>query len=294
VIAPTAAATIEALSILSKVHSAYTNLTSVKADGTVTLFLDLSKITVADVNPNRPADAKNATRHPPGMPRVITNATEISVKRAQPDLYYIAGEAVSKIDRMTMTNTFAFWSSEKGRFMFTDSHQRANSASYMQLAGSNATNKDAEQFKNMQHIFDDPAQLTKIIKDLGQTDDDPVNGQDCYTLTAKVLGQKVKIWVDKTSYLIPQWQITLGGPISDADIDDAFALYSAIVTNTPTMQLDMIKAQVKKTTPTMTKIRGTITSTSENIEINPTLSADDFSYPVPQGVRLIRIPGAVK
>src|SRR5580700_9492545 len=69
VTAPTSAATIQALSILSKVQSAYTNLTSVRADGTVTLFLDLSKITVADVNPNRPADAKNATRHPPGMPR---------------------------------------------------------------------------------------------------------------------------------------------------------------------------------------------------------------------------------
>ena len=81
-----------------------------------------------------------------------------------------------------------------------------------------------EQVKNMQHLFDDPAKLTKIIKDLGQTDDEPVNGHDCYTLTAKVLGQKVKIWVDKSTYLISQSQITLGGAISDADIDDAFSL----------------------------------------------------------------------
>lgn len=35
------------------------------------------------------------------------------------------------------------------------------------------------------------------------------------------------------------------------------------------------------------KIRGMITSTSRNIEINPTLSADDFDYPVPPGVRLV-------
>ena len=98
--------------------------------------------------------------------------------------------------------------------------------------------------------------------------------------------------MDKTSYLISQWQITLGGTISDADIDDAFALYSAAVTNTPPMPLDMIKAQVEKMTPTMTKIRGTITSTSRNIEINPALSADDFNYPVPEGVRLVRMPAA--
>jgi outer membrane lipoprotein-sorting protein len=289
VTAPSAAATIEALGMLGKVHLAYTNLTSVRVDDTVTLFLDLSNITVADVNPNTPADAKNA-RHPPGMPRAVTSTTELSIKRAQPDLYYIAGEAVSKIDRRTMSNTFAFWSSDKGKFMFTDSHLRGIPASYRQLAGNNSTNSQSDQFKNLQHIFDDPAQLTKIIKDLGQTDDESVNGQDCYTLTAKVLGQKIKIWVDKTTYLIPQWQITLGGPISDADVDDAFSLYESAFTNMPPMALNMIEAQVKKMTPVMAKIRGTITSTSENIEINPTLSADDFNYPVPQGVRLVRVP----
>ena len=114
-----------------------------------------------------------------------------------------------------------------------------------------------------------------------------MNGQDCYTLTAKVLGQKVKVWVDKTSYLIPQWQITLGGTISDADIDDAFSLFAAAFTNMPPMQLNMIKAQLKKMAPVIAKIRGTIASTSRNVEINPALSADDFNYPVPQGVRLI-------
>src|SRR5450759_3088004 len=76
VTAPTATATIQAVSILSKVHSAYTNMTSVRADATITLFLNLSNITVADVTPNRPTDAKNATRHPPGMPNVVTNTTE--------------------------------------------------------------------------------------------------------------------------------------------------------------------------------------------------------------------------
>jgi outer membrane lipoprotein-sorting protein len=188
---------------------------------------------------------------------------------------------------MTMTNTFAYWSSDKGKFTFSDSHQGRNSTSYMQIAEPNATNAMPDQFKKIQHVFEDPAQLTKIIKDLGQTEDETVNGQSYYTLTAKVLGQKVKVWVDKTSYLIPQWEITLGGTISDEDIDDVFALYGAIDTNTPAMALDMAKAEIKKRTPVMTKIRGTITSTSKNIELNPTLTADDFNYPVPPGVRLI-------
>jgi len=293
---PTSTATIQALSILTKVHSAYTNFTSVKEDGTLTLFLNLSNLTLADLNPDSPANAKNPNRRPPGMPRIITNSTEYSVKRAPTNWYYFTGEAVSKIDRQTVTNTIAMWSADKGTFMFTDSHQRMATATYQQLADAgsvnNTTAQMTERVRNLQQLFGDPAQLTKIIKDLGQTEDEPVNGQDCYTLTAKVVGQKVKIWVDKSTYLISQSQITLGGAISDADVDDAFSLFADGFTNVPPAQLDIIKAQVKKYTPAMTKIRGTITSTIKDIEINPTLSAADFDYAVPPGVRLTRMPGA--
>ena len=296
VAAPTSASTMQALGILSKVHSAYTNFTSVTGDGTITLFLDLSNLMMADVNLNMPANAKNASRRPQGMPRTVTNTTEYSVKRAQTNWYYFAGEAVTKVDRQTLTNTIAIWSADKGTFEFMDSHQRMATATYMQLADAGAVNNSSqqamEQARKMQQLFGDPAQLTKIIKDLGQTGDEPVNGHDCYTLTAKVLGQKIKIWVDKSTYLISQSQITLGGQISDADIDDAFSLVADGFTNLPPAQLDMIKEQVKKYTPAMMKIRGTITSTTKNIELNPTLSADDFNYPVPAGVRLIRMPGA--
>lgn len=290
--APTAAAAVQALGILGKMHSAYTNLTSVTADGTVSVFLSLSNLTIADVTPNLPDSAKqNANQHPPGMPRVLTNLTEFSLKRAQSNWYYFAGEAVSKIDRMMMmTNTFASWSSDRGRFMFSDSHRPVMSTIYMQLPDLDPANNPAQQLENLQHIFEDPAQLTKIIKDLGQTDDEAVNGQICYTLTAKVLGQKVKVWVDKNTYLASQWQITLGGAISDADIDDAFSLFASAVSNAPTAQLDLIKAQVKQATPAMAKIRGVITATCRSLEINPALSADDFSYSVPPGVTLTRLP----
>jgi outer membrane lipoprotein-sorting protein len=297
VAAPTSASTMQALGILSKVHSAYTNFSSVTEDGTVTLFLDLSNLTMADVNPNMPANAKNANRRPQGMPRTVTNTTEYSAKRAQTNWFYFAADAVTKNDRLPLvTITIAIWSADKGTFEFMDSHSKMVPATYMQLADAGAVNNTSqqvmEQARKMQQLFGDPAQLTKIIKDLGQTEDEPVNGHDCYTLTAKVLGQKVKIWVDKSTYLISQSQITLGGQISDDDIDDAFSLVAAGFTNLPPAQLDMIKEQVKKYTPAMTKIRGTITSTTKDIELNPTLSAADFNYPVPAGVRLIRMPAA--
>ena len=297
--APTAAAAVQALSILTKVHSAYTNFNSLALDGTVTLFLDLTNLMFADVNPDAPAATKkkNANRRQAGMPKVITNTTEYSIKRAQTNWYYLAAEVVTKVDGKASTYTVATWSADKGSFMFMDPHQGgASSAMYQQLAPAGAMDVQTELVKaqvgNAQQLFTDPAQLSKIIKNLGQTEDETVNGHGCYTLTAKVLGQKIKIWVDKSTYLISKSQITLGGAISDEDIDDAISLVAAAVgpTNLPPAQLNVARTQIKQYTPAITKIRGTITLITKNMEINPKLSASDFSYPVPDGVRLTPLP----
>ena len=298
---PTANAAMEALGVLTKVQSAYTNMTSVAADSTVSLFLDLSNITMADVNPT-PANARgarnattarNANRRPAGWPRTVTFTADLSVKTAHTNWFYLAGNMVIKQDRQALTNTIAYWSADKGLFVYQDSHQQGVPASYMQMPAASvaAAGGTTEQLRTFQHLFSDPAQLAKIVKDLGQTGDEAVNGQDCYTLTARVLGQKVKIWVNKSTYLIEQTEITLGGVIDNADIDDAFSLVAAGITNVPPQQLDMVKAQLKPYAPAMTKIRGTLTSTTRNFQMNPALTADDFDYPVPKGVRLTQVPG---
>ncbi len=91
VAAPTANAAMQALGILTKVRSAYTNFSSVTGDSTVTLFLDLSNLTMADVNPT-PANARgarnannarNATRRPPGMaPNIDSHGRSLCQDRA--------------------------------------------------------------------------------------------------------------------------------------------------------------------------------------------------------------------
>ncbi len=290
---PTAQATIQALSILTKVRDAYTNLNTVKSTGMVELFLDISNITEADVSDTlSPAAQKNPNRHPPGMPKIITNYTTFSMKWLKSSNWsYFAGDAISKVDRQNFSNTFAFWKSDQGQFMFQDMHMKGIPPMYRQMADSNAPAANAEQIKAMQDYFakyfGDPANISKIVKDLGQTADESVNGFDCYTLTARVLGQKVKMWVDKTTYMIPQWQITLGGQLSDADVDDVFSVVAGAFTNIPAMTLNMIKTEVKKHSAVATKIRGVITSTANTIEVNPALTADDFTYDVPAGVRLV-------
>jgi len=87
--------------------------------------------------------------------------------------------------------------------------------------------------------------------------------------------------------MILQSQITLGGPMSDADINAAFDTFN---TGTNQAQTAQLKAQAKQQAAAMTKIRGTITETYDNIETNKAFAADDFNYPVPRGVRLTPSP----
>ena len=111
----------------------------------------------------------------------------------------------------------------------------------------------------------------------------------------KSAGQKVKIWVDKSTYLIWQSQITLGGAISDEDIDDAVIACHRRRWRHQLAAYGNWKWPRRRSSSTrqpMTKISGVITSTTKTLEVNPTLSASDFIYPVPEGVRLIPLPAS--
>ena len=289
---PTAAAAAGALNVLTRVQQAYTNLTSLSAEGTSVSVIDLSAVTAADMNPNQSASKKNTTRPPANLPKSMTNTTEVAIKLARPDLYRIEGNVKMVVGRMTNNMAIAIWSAGKGNFTLMDFHQKTIPATYMQVKDRNTAFGMTSQSGGLamgipQLFFDEAGQMGKLVKDWGQTDDESLNGQDCYTLTAKMLGQKLKIWVSKASCMILQSQITLGGPVGDADIDTAFDAFN---NNTNQAQIAQGRAQAKQLAAMMTKIRGTVTETYDTIETNKAFADDDFNYPVPRGVKLTSSP----
>jgi hypothetical protein len=285
---PTATAATGALDVLVKVHQAYTNLTSLSVEGTSVSVIDMSQITAADLNPNQQtANKKSATRRPAGIPMAITNTTGVAIKLARPDLYRIEGTSKTAAGRMSMTNTTATWSSGKTNYTLMmiggGAYKNFTTVADRKTALMTSAQSGGLAMAIPQLFFDETEMMGNLIKDWGQTGDESLNGQDCYTLTAKMLGQKLKIWVSKTSYMILQSQITLGGPVSDADINAAFDTFN---TTADPVQTAQQKAQVKQQAAMITKIRGTVTETYDNVEANKIFATDDFNYPVPRGVRL--------
>jgi hypothetical protein len=281
---PSAAAATGALGVLEKVHQAYTNLASLNVSGTSMTVVDMSAVTMADVNPKA---KKNTKRRPANIPKGITNSTDVAILLARPDLYRIEGTSKTEAGRRTVTNTIAIWSAGKGDYALMGKNYmklRDRSSGFAMTGSSGGLAMAIPQL-----FFDDTAMMGKIIQDWGQTEDESLDGRDCYTLTAKMFGQKLKIWVSKSSYMILQSQITLGAPVSDVDIDAALSTFNTNTNMTPA-QMEQMKAQARQQAAMMTKIRGTVTETYDRVETNQTYAAADFNYPVPPGAKLMPSP----
>jgi hypothetical protein len=286
VAAPTVAQQQGALDLLAKMQGAYTNLNSLEASGTSVMSVDMSQVTAADLNPN--AKKTNNTHRPSFLPKAITSTMKVSIKLERPGSYCVTENSHMSVGFTTISNLIVAWS--PGQTNYT--YYRMNNGTFKRFA----TVKDRGTalvaggqpcllaLGMVQLFFND---TPKLIQDLGQTADDPINGQDCYTLTAKIFGQKLKVWVSKSTYMIVQSQVTLGAPVTDADIDAAFDSFNT-KTNMTAAEITKQKAQTKQQLAMMTKIRGTITDTCDDVQTNPTFTDNDFSYRVPRGTKLTR------
>jgi hypothetical protein len=283
---PTTAQSTSALDLLAKVQGAYTNLNSLKVSGATIMILDMSQLTMADMNPNAKKSANNSKRG--NIPKAITNTVEVSLKLERPNLYCIQGTALMKMGRMSMTNTMAAWSAGDTNYSFMvmggGAYKNYTTVQDRTTALMSGGQPNVLAMVIASLFFNDGStNLGKFVQDWGQTEDDSVNGQDCATVTAKVFGQKLKLWISKDNDMILQSQITLGAPVSDADLDAAMSTFEP---NASPERLAKDKAQAEQQMQMMTKIRGTITDTYDKFEANPSLSEDDFHYPVPRGTRL--------
>ncbi len=286
---PTATQSNDAIDLLTKVHNAYTNLTSLTISGTSVMALDMSQLTAADLNPNAKKTTESKRPRRGNIPKAITNTMDVTIKMERPNLYCMEGISKMSFGAMTMSNVMAAWSPGDTNYSLSimggGAYKRYTAVKDRNTALMGGGQTGGLAVGLMDIFFNDtPNGMDKFIQDWGQTTDDSVNGQDCYTITGKIFGQKIELWISKSSYMILQSQITLGAPVSNEDVDNAIDTFD---TSTNQDQIAKDKAQAEKQAAMMTKLRGTLTDTYDDIQPNSTLGPDDFHYQVPRGVRLI-------
>jgi hypothetical protein len=106
-------------------------------------------------------------------------------------------------------------------------------------------------FSTTNSIFDKSGEFTK-------TNAASPNGQPCYALLGEVNHQTLLLWINKKSFLISQVEVILGGKMDEAE-------------------LKKLPSAQRNAMAMMSKLKGTITETYDNIQTNQHLLAAAFT-----------------
>ncbi|MGO8697968.1 MAG: hypothetical protein ACLQVY_09660 [Limisphaerales bacterium] len=106
-------------------------------------------------------------------------------------------------------------------------------------------------------FFGDTNSLATHAEVFAKTNGPSINGQSCYVLNGQLNAHNIVLWVDKKSFLIPQIEFDYGGKL-----------------DTLTFKALPLKEREKLTR--MSKLKGNVVETYQNMDSNPTLTAASF------------------
>lgn len=276
---------LSASKIVQKVAEQYAALTSYSATGTVISDMDMSKVNAKSLPgaDKMPAGGPRAKELQQAMSQPIRTESEFSVKLGRPGYYRI--EWKSKTGPTVMKG--AAWCAGKGDFLslaeknYTRMESRDLAlASATGVSGGVAATVPAVFFQSQTGLLDS-------FKAAKRSGDEIVDGEDCYVLNRGAMGMQVTLWVAKSNFLIKQKQMAFGGKsampeMSETQMDEALK-------NTPHLtpeQAAEAKATMKNMKPMLSQMKGTITETYRNVEINQPVKEEDFNHELPAGAVL--------
>jgi hypothetical protein len=227
--------------IMRKVGATYKAMKGYSANGKTTATLDMSELV-------------------PGNPAMksISLTADTSLALARPDLYRLewslqAGQSALK---------GATWCAGKGNYVALGPYPtkvKSREAALSQASGTSGT----LGMMLIEMFFEDKDNPASSSNDFAKTNSESLNGQDCYVLAGEENAMKLQLWINKKNLLVAQAKLVLEGKLDDA-------AYKAETNAT-------VKAQLLRAS----KIRGAISETYQNIEVDKPLPAADFEKPLP-------------
>lgn len=276
---------LSAAEIVKKVAEQYESLTSYSATGSAVSDMDMSKadLTKMPGMDKLPAGARKSKEFQQAMSKPMRIESEFSARLGRPHFYLVEWE--TKTGPAEMKG--AVWSAGEGDFLSMTKTKYTKMES-RQMALASATGISGGVAGTLPAIFfQDQSSPLNFFKQAKRTEDETVDGEDCYVLNGDAMGMKVILWVTKDTFLIKQKQVVLGGKstmpdVSEATMEEEFKKMG----NLTPEQKAQAKAAVKNMKPLLAQMKGTMTETYRNIETNKPVKKEDFSYELPAGATL--------
>jgi hypothetical protein len=283
--ASTGSSSLSATEIVQKIAEQYESLSSYSASGTTVSVMDMSKTDPKNMPgmAQLPADAKDSKAFQQAVSKPIRAEIEFTAMLGRPDFYRVEWE--NKAGPVGMKG--AVWSIGEGDYL------SITAAKYMkmesrEMALASATGVSGGVAGTLPGIFfkDSTSQL-KLFKKAERGEDETVDGEDCYVLRGDAMGSQVNLWVTKDKFLIKQKQMVLGGKSTMPDMDDA-AMEQGLekMGKLTPEQKAQAKAAMKNMKPMLSQMKGSITETYRQLEINKPVKKEDFNYELPAGAVL--------
>jgi hypothetical protein len=220
--------------ILQKVADAYKNLNTLAIKGQAAAAIDASQLNRA-------------------TPNVQNSTTTVALQLGRANYYRLEWERSANGTRVKG----AAWDSGKGDFVgygsYPPNKMKNRQTTLATASGASATlaNLIAELF------FSETNNLTSQADAFTRTNGTKLNGQNCYILNGQLQAHNIVLWVNKTTFLIPQIEFDFGGKLDEAALKQ------------------LAPAERDKFTR-MSKLKGNIVETYENLETNLNLIASSF------------------
>ena len=242
--------------IVQKVTDLYGKLPNFSSTGKATAVLDMSAISPAAAGPQ-------------------TLSYDLALKMSRALGFRIDLAIPKRTNSVIMTGG---WSADNGDWLLSNnrtnklqSHDMLFSRFGDAVSTSGGVSWDVGEMVRL-FLSDTNEGLAKAGLEWTRHDDEQLYGQPCYVLAGTVNSQNVLVWVNRSSFLIPQTQVELKGKTGpDALGDDKIR--------------EVVKAQNNGKEPSsaqinnfkrMSKISGTVTESFPNIQTNPTLAEADL------------------
>lgn len=220
--------------ILQKVGETYKGLNSFAIKGESVAAIDASQLN-------------------PAARGVQNLRTTVTLQLGRPNYYRI------EFERTVNGTAFkgAAWDSGKGDFFGFGpnpaSKLKNREAALASAAGVSATLASliAEMF------FSETNNLTTEVGAFTRTNGTALSGQNCYILNGELQAHNIVIWINKSTFLIPQIELDFGGKLDE-------------------VALKKLPAAERDQMTRMAKLKGNVLETYQNLEANPNLTASSF------------------